>query len=407
LYIWKGKIHNIDNINYDGELIIETINQNQKVFLCFLLRHSYSVTKPNIIDKLWNNKHNQTFTFNLEEVFEKNDNTNSAIYYKNGINTIIVFIKPIDIYSKLESELQYPKCFIISNFSNDYSIVKYNKQNLKKYNIETIQDNINSYIENFTVNTDPSVANVELTEKGLYLDCSPTSQSTNTLPSITLPLDAKGGVNLSNSLIFSSVINSLILFMIIAFLYLSVPALYKYTFVDVIEIINVPDKSTRLKTVSYFAFGSILILSLSLIIDGFRLNSNNRTINLYESYVGFFFGLILSVSTIRLYFLRNNPQYNFQEIYNYSISDIFIWLNEIYYFWTTHSITIGSIYFGCIFILFLFALLTLIAPEKFLLGNDNITHAVTVILGFGCTYSIIFALFIFLIYNTHKVKNNA
>jgi hypothetical protein len=385
LYIWKGKIHNIPNIQYDAELIIETINGKQKTFLCLLLKHSYTVINPTFIDNLWNNTDEKPVLIDLEKNLTTN---NEAIFYKDGINTIIIPIKPIFINTNIKSNIPNPKCFIIPNFSNDYIIVNFSTKT--QNNIQTIQENVNSYIETFTP--------AELTEQGLYLDCEPTSQSTNTLPAITIPLDANGNVNLSNSLLYTSIMNSLILFIIIIFIFLSLPTFYKFSVIDVINRINVPDKSTRLSTVCYFIFTAILILVISLVADGLT-NSN-----IYQAYSGLLFGLMLIVGSIRLYFLRNNKDYNFQQIYNYNPIDLFIWLNEVYYYMLDHSSSIGMIYVLCNIIVILPFSLSALLSTNFIPSGDNITHVLSVIFGFGFAYNIIIAPFLVLVYDTFKVK---
>ena len=394
LYIWKGQIHNIPNIKYDAEFIIETVNGNQKTFICILLKHSYTVNSPTVIDNLWNNTDDKSININLNTFF--NDNKN-AIYYKNGINTIIIPIKPFFIKTNLKSNQPYTKCFILPNYSNNYIITNLLFDELPKKTVQTIQDNINSFIEGFTI--DPNVIATDLTENGLYLDCAPTSQSTNTLPSITIPLDANGNVNLSNSLLYSSIMNALILFVIIVFVFLSLPYFYKFAIVDVIAKIDVADKATRLTTVCCFIFIAILILAISLIIDGFGHG------NIYQSYAGIVFALILFIGTIRIYFLRNNKDYNFQQIYNWNPIDLFIWSKEVYNYTLNNFNSIGFNYilFNIIVIL-CFIIPALVVPKLFIPSTDTITHVIGVILGFGISYNFLLATFAFLIYDTFSVK---
>jgi hypothetical protein len=417
LYIWKGKIHNIPKIHYDGELIIETTNGNQKTFLCFLLKHSYSITTPTIIDKLWKNKSSPTpepIMFDLDIIDTNNSTEKSAIYYKDGIDSVIVLLEPILISTNLKTYFPYPKCFIIPNFANDYTIVKYNyrnKSSSSNNDVKTIQEHfdhlmqtqvnnssLSKFIEGFTV-VDPTLIATDLTENGLYLDCAPTSQSTNTLPAITIPLDKNGNVNLSNSLLFTSIMNSLILFIIIVFIFLSLPTFYKFAIVDVIANINVPDKATRLTTVSIFSFICILTLTVSLVFDG--LNHSN----IYESYAGLIVGLMLFIGTIRLYFLRNNQDYSFQKVYNWNPIDIFIWLKEVYNYLLDHSSTIGMVYiFSNIVIILAFIIPAFVDTKNFIPSHDNLTRVISVILGYSFSYNIIISAFSYLIYDTYRVK---
>jgi hypothetical protein len=150
--------------------------------------------------------------------------------------------------------------------------------------------------------------------------------------------------------------------------------------------------------VCYFIFTAILILVISLVADGLT-NSN-----IYQAYSGLLFGLMLIVGSIRLYFLRNNKDYNFQQIYNYNPIDLFIWLNEVYYYMLDHSSSIGMIYVLCNIIVILPFSLSALLSTNFIPSGDNITHVLSVIFGVGFAYNIIIAPFLVLVYDTFKVK---
>jgi hypothetical protein len=403
LYIWKGKIHNISDIQYDGELIIETSNGYQKTFLCFLLKRSYTVTEPSSIDRLWSGT-SYPVLFDLEKDLSTiNHDSQNAIYYKNAINTVIVILTPIYISTNLKTQSPYPKCFILNNITNDYSIVKYNietkqqKKQKEEKQQQTIQDSNASFIEGLTI--DPSVIATSLTEKGLYLDCAPTSQSTKTLPAITIPLDVNGNVNLSNSLLYSSIMNSLILFMIIIFVALSLPYIYKVTVIDVINRINVPDKATRATTVAFFIVMIVFIMTVALIVDGINHS------NIYEAYGGVLIGIMLFSGMFRLYLLRNNKDYSFQQVYNWSFSDFPVWLNEIYNYILDHSNAIGTVYIVfCIIAIIPFLIPALVIPDVFIPSGDKFMHVLGVIMGFGFSYNIILAPFAYIIYDVFSIK---
>jgi hypothetical protein len=102
LYIFN-KSHIINDISYDAELVIEltpTTNPGDILYLCFLLKCYRDSKKPrNDIDNLINKSDDRTknytsTTCNIQPFIDKNQ---KKIVYKNGINTIIIFTKPIDI----------------------------------------------------------------------------------------------------------------------------------------------------------------------------------------------------------------------------------------------------------------------------------------------------------------------
>jgi hypothetical protein len=419
IYVWKGKIHDIQSIDYDGEFIIEFFNGNEKVFLCFLLKYTYGNSET-FIDKLCLKNMDDTLV-DFQPLID--NSKRDAIFYKDGINKVIVYLSPIKIKTQLIFKLPFAKCYIIPNYSPDYNIVHVNfpltiSTNEDTFSVKTLQESFFSYMEGFAQPTDnfiaidPSgnimdisgaftgISQPALAENGLYLDCAPTSQSTETIPSITLPLDKNGNLNLSNSLLFSSIMNSLILFILIAFVFLTLPTFYKWTFIDVIAKNNVPDKGTRLKTVCILAFIAISIFCISLICDGVIHQ------NMYQAYAGIFVGLMLLVSMGRLYFLRNNNDYNFQQIYNWSPVDIFVFFKESYNYVLDNFNTICGMYvIFNILVILCFLLPAYLATSSFLPPTDTVGHATTVILAFGFSYNLIFVPFVHLVGTTFSVNN--
>lgn len=404
LYLWKGKIHNIPNVFYDAELIIETNNGHQKTFICFLLKHSYSIHTPTAIDNLWNNDgDNSSNTVELDLVNmlpSVKEVKGRCIYYKDGINTVIINTQPIFINGQLKLLSSLPKCFLFSTFTDNYNIVKYSiygKSSTNVDNVQTVQENTASFIEG--LDPDSGIIATQLAAAGLYLDCSPTSQSTDTLPSITIPLDKNGNVNLSNSLLYSSIMNSLTLFIIIAFVILALPSFYKVAIVDVINKINVPDKATRLTTVTYFIGLIIATLVIALSFDGFK---NGNT---YESYSGIMFGIMLFAGIIRMFFLKNNKEYSFQKVYNWNPIDIYEWLKETYRYIMANSSTIMFYYIVCNIVTILAFVPAALTAQNFVPPEDTISHVLTVILGVGFAYNFVLAAFFKIVYDAYSVES--
>jgi hypothetical protein len=409
-YIWKGKIHDLSRMHYDAEFIIECVNGNQKVFVCFPLKHQYGLSNT-FIDNLWNQRDT------IADIGSLLGHSSNSIYFKDGINTVIVYLKPINISTNLKSRLPNPKCFIVPRFSHNFSVIKMeviNKSETAKNTPKTLQESFFSYfdgVESFEnlISIDANgnitgisseftgISQVDLASNGLFLDCAPTSQSTETLPALTIPLDKNGNINLSNSLMFSSIMNSLILFILISFVFMTLPTVYKYTIVDVIAKFNVPDKATRLTTVSYFICTVIFIFSVSLICDG-MIHSN-----MYEAYTGIFIGLMLAVGIGRTYFLKNNKDYSFPIVYNWSPQDLFVLLKDAYDFSVDNSGTVGLIYFVLTFILILcFLVPALVSSKVFIPSADTKTHVVAVILGMGFSFNLILAPFLALLNKAYR-----
>jgi hypothetical protein len=100
--IYKAS-HIVQDNSYDAEMVVElvpTTNPGDKLYLCFLLKCYRDNSKPlNDIDKLIINstKLNTSYKhdkFNLQNLIDINQ---KKIMYKNNLDTIIIFTKPINI----------------------------------------------------------------------------------------------------------------------------------------------------------------------------------------------------------------------------------------------------------------------------------------------------------------------
>jgi len=399
LYIWKGKIHPIQWLDYDGELIIEclTSSGNTKCFICFLLKQD-STVKPTEIDKLWK--------ASGESIITKLGNESTAIYYKNGIDTVIVFTDTIPINEDLRTSLPYPRCYLFPNYIENYRIINNNVPTTDTTTTSKIKEGfdmigIDQYNQFFQETLSGDLANgasiadgsetfniAKLNDAGLYLDCAPTSQSTEQLKAITIPLDEQGNVNLSSALQLSATMTALIILTITGFLFMSIPTMYKSTVIKLIEMTTVPDKATRLKTVNYFIFIIWFIFALALLMDGF---SNG---NIYEGYAGLVSFFIVLVSTIILIYKQKYPEYSFPLVYNWNVADVGLWFKEIYTYYTDYSAGINTA-FGAylVLIVLVFILPILVSSKKILPTTDTQTRVFGVVFGFGIAYSFIFAFF--------------
>ena len=185
LYIFKN-IHNINNIDYDGELVIEHIpntNNEQKVYTVLLLKTNSGSLENNDIDTIiYNagiNNPKKKVNLNLNTILSQtmiNADTpkNTPIYqHKN----VYVFIKPIYVNSH----------FI--NFSDDIlnsPFPKYKKYEIvvngEQYYINTISfksifGGENSFNEGFKFMTADDTSTDPHAKENVYIDCKPIDDS--------------------------------------------------------------------------------------------------------------------------------------------------------------------------------------------------------------------------------------
>ena len=131
LYIFKQS-HLIADISYDAELVIElipTTNTGDKLYLCFLLNcYRDKKTPANDIDNVITKSNNTVKNYkgdscNIQPLIDKNQ---KKIVYKNGINTIVVFTKKINIkehdfsnYSTIPADL----FTLLPSTTDDYKVI--------------------------------------------------------------------------------------------------------------------------------------------------------------------------------------------------------------------------------------------------------------------------------------------
>jgi DNA-binding cell septation regulator SpoVG len=122
-----SKIHKIDHVEFDGELIIENIpitNSNKKLYVSFPLRTVPSLSEETIIDFiLQQTDPNNNIEVNFNDILP---NTNACNFYNLGNYDVLLFTTPIPIKSNF---------FHVSNdntiFSGDFNEALHSRVELK------------------------------------------------------------------------------------------------------------------------------------------------------------------------------------------------------------------------------------------------------------------------------------
>jgi len=95
-----SKIHKIDNVEYDGELIIENTpitNSNKKMYVCFPLRTVPTLSEETIIDFiLQQTDPNNNVEVNFNDILP---NTNDSNFFNFGNYDVLFFTTPIPVKS--------------------------------------------------------------------------------------------------------------------------------------------------------------------------------------------------------------------------------------------------------------------------------------------------------------------
>lgn len=286
LFIGK-KIHKIENVDFDGELIIKHIpltNNEKPLYTCFLLKTDKNMKTPTEIDDIIaGRKDNDLYLNYLIE-------SSTAIHYDD----CIIFTKPILVKTAFDG---FEPVNIINSYNDNYEIL-------------AVEPNLGTDI----VILKEGLAN-EMDTKAIAAYCSPIDEKDPSLGEQANTLLAIGGdeSRLKNEATVSSInlsMNFLVFFALAVFATFAVPVMY-YQLVVVMIIWNIylktpQEKLNRLYTVDIF---------LSIFMFGLAFSFMNQGIVSTDSYytlLGFYIFIFFIASFIRIQYDRT---FNVEQIY--------------------------------------------------------------------------------------------
>jgi hypothetical protein len=287
LYIFKN-IHNINNLSYDGELIIEHIpvtNNVDKLFTVFMLKTDNIFQSPGILDNLIANAgiKNELINLNLNEIIETN---NTKKWYFPGISNslncmnnenVYVFSTPILVNSSFEYFKNVKKGEVDFLFSEN---LKYD------LNITAIPHNQSNLI--IEALTDGASGN-------MVIKCTPihTNEVDENVSFLPITKESKKGYELFTSL-----------FVLILILIISI-----YPFYHINTILK-----QRFSQTEYYIF--ISILTVINIIISFILFNDNSSIN---NIIGLIFTSVTVLIIIFVFIFQTIDLSDFNNsVFNYS-----------------------------------------------------------------------------------------
>lgn len=281
LYIFKN-IHNIENQQYDGELIIEHIpitnDSGNKIYSCFLLKtDSTSKTDNNIIDKIITRDFESTHTVNMNNLI----NIKSECI-TNKKNTVFIFTNPILVKSTF------------TNFDNDVKNILFDKYLSNDYqNIiakDLSQKSNEGLQEGFQEGVDGDQS---------YLECSPTGASDATVEMVS-KINGDDMIDKSKIEVMRTTIHFFVFIIIIGLSVLITPFLYLYFVVNMIKKSSIEQNKQQgsLSTFSIFLTAVFLSMSIFICLEG--MNTNNST----ETSIGIVMFLFILLSFSAITFLK-------------------------------------------------------------------------------------------------------
>jgi len=165
LYIY-GKLHNIKDLNYNGELIIKntSLTNNNIIYTIFLLKTAY--IPRNTLDTLISSVNKQDTSYNSLDINNLINNNNNYIVYFDNSTKVIINTNVINIKTDLSS---YATRIALFNANPaNYSIVKPSSNDDEYVNCESLP--IDSETElSYVIPSDSSVINSVMKDNFLVM----------------------------------------------------------------------------------------------------------------------------------------------------------------------------------------------------------------------------------------------
>lgn len=284
LFICK-KIHKIENVDFDGELIVKHIpltNNEKPLYTCFLLKTDKHMKTPTEIDDIIAGRTDNDLYLNY--LIE----SSTAIHYDD----CIIFTNPILVKTAFD---RFEPVNIINSYNDNYHIL-------------AVEPNLGTDIVILK-------EGLEMDTKAIAAYCSPIDEKDPTLGEQANTLLAIGGdeSRLKNEATVSSInlsMNFLVFFALAVFATFAVPVMY-YQLIVVMIVWNIylktpQEKLNRLYTVDIF---------LSIFMFGLAFSFMNQGIVSTDSYytlIGFYIFIFFIASFIRIQYDRT---FNVEQIY--------------------------------------------------------------------------------------------
>ena len=304
IYITK-KLHEIANVSFDGELILEhtpITNGFKKVFVCIPLKSQVSiVNSENPIDIIIKNAKKEKSNFDKPvDYFALNQYLASGdrviIYDSYGYlwnQTVILFSKPILVNSTFTDFVLDPELF--HSYTNEYKVLACQQidesSNHDELSLDQYEDSI---IEGFDGIT-----------KTAY--CQPIDVIDSAVAdtaNLEIPLTGKYSQNDATNNMVRMILNFTAFFTLLVMTFFGIPFVYDIFIIQLIffntGLATAQDKLNRLRSVDIFTTVVFVSFIFVLITGGVSTN------NIPQVIVGFFIFIFFAVSFIRVQILKND-----------------------------------------------------------------------------------------------------
>lgn len=277
LYIFKN-IHNIENQQYDGELIIEHIpitnDSGNKIYSCFLLKTD-STTSETILDNIITRNFDSKQTINMNTLIKTKPEC-----ITNKRNTVFIFTNPILVKSTFTNFDKNVKNILFDKYlSNDYQDII--AEDLTEKSKEGLQEGFQEGATN------------------QYLECSPTGASDATVEMVS-KINGDDMIDKSKIEVMRTTIHFFVFIIIIGLSVVITPFLYLYFVVNLVKHSNIVENKKQGSLLTFSIFLTVVLLSMSIFICLEGMNTNNST----ETSIGIVMFLFILLSFSAVTFLK-------------------------------------------------------------------------------------------------------
>jgi hypothetical protein len=298
LYISK-KIHTIDSVEFDGELLIEHVSSTngfKPLYVCIPLKTNTS-SEETYIDKIIT-QNEDIITYDINELIGEKE-IKTILYESPGYLTeqyVILFTDPIVVKSSFDA---FQMVDVVKDYDESYQIIIASRQYLES---TTPTPNVEGFQSRSKTKTSTAYCQpIEEIEPEVQNEAS-----------LEIPLKGKYSLKDSEYEYIKTVVSFTSYFLVMVFGYLGAPSFYKQFVIDLVnDNPNLPTcmaKAGRLYSADIYICVVMIMFIYSLLSTGVKTNSKGKTTTALLVFIFFI------VALLRIYFFKITPNSEFSEM---------------------------------------------------------------------------------------------
>lgn len=298
LYISK-KIHTIDSVEFDGELLIEHVSSTngfKPLYVCIPLKTNTS-SEETYIDKIIT-QNEDSITYDINELIGEKE-IKTILYESPGYLTeqyVILFTDPIVVKSSFDA---FQMVDVVKDYDESYQIIIASRQYLES---TTPTPNVEGFQSRSKTKTSTAYCQpIEEIEPEVQNEAS-----------LEIPLKGKYSLKDSEYEYIKTVVSFTSYFLVMVFGYLGAPSFYKQFVIDLVNdnpnLTTCMAKAGRLYSADIYICVVMIMFIYSLLSTGVKTNSKGKTTTALLVFIFFI------VALLRIYFFKITPNSEFSEM---------------------------------------------------------------------------------------------